>query len=67
MWFQKVCQDDVENYFSLVRGRETSSTVQRFFEIRKTLVADFNITNELGMMEGSSSSYDAPALQMKTR
>ena len=62
---KSMCQDDVENYFSLVRVRETSPTVQRFFEIRKTLVADFNITNELGMMECSSSSSDAPALQMK--
>ncbi len=62
---KSMCQDDVENYFSLVRGREVSPTVQRFFEIRKSLVTDFNISNELGMMEGSSSSYDAPALQMK--
>lgn len=62
---KSMCQDDVENYFSLVRGTETSPTVQRFFEITKTLVADFNITNELGMMKGSSSSCDTPALQMK--
>lgn len=62
---KSMCQDDVENYFSLVRGREASPTVLRFFEIRKTVCTDFHITNELGMMEGSSSSYDAPALEMR--
>lgn len=46
---------------SIIRGRETLLTVQRFNEIRKTIVADFNITNELGRVEGSSSLYDAPA------
>jgi len=31
---KSLCQDDVENYFSLVRGREVSPTVQRYMEIR---------------------------------
>ena len=35
---KSMCQDDVENYFSLVRGREASPTVLRFFEIRKNHV-----------------------------
>lgn len=56
------CQDDVENYFSLVR--EHSPTAQRFFEIRKTLDNDFTTTNELGLLEGSSSSYEGPALPL---
>jgi hypothetical protein len=38
------CQDDVENYFSLIRGREVSPTVQRYMEIRRTLDIDFSIT-----------------------
>ena len=41
---KSLCQDDVENYFSLVRGREVSPTVQRYMEIRQTLDIDFSIT-----------------------
>ena len=55
-------QDDVENYFSLVRGREVSPTVQRYMEIRQTLDIDFGITQELGLLDGSSSSYEGPAV-----
>ena len=58
---KSLCQDDVENYFSLVRGREVSPTVQRYMEIRRTLDIDFSITQELGLLEGSSSSYEGPA------
>ena len=58
---KSLCQDDVENYFSLVRGREVSPTVQRYMEIRQTLDIDFSITQELGLLEGSSSSYEGPA------
>lgn len=35
---KSMCQDDEEKYFSLVRGREASPTVLRFFEIRKNPV-----------------------------
>jgi len=30
-------------------------------EIRRTLDIDFSITQELGLLEGSSSSYEGPA------
>ena len=58
---KSLCQDDVENYFSLVRGREVSPTVQRYMEICRTLHINFSITQELGLLEGSSSSYEDPA------
>ena len=57
-----ICQDDVENYFSLVRGREVSPTDQRYMEIQQTLDIDFCITQELGLLDGSSSSYEGPAV-----
>ena len=62
---KSLCQDDIENYFSLVRGREVSPTVQRYMEIRKTLDIDFSITQELDLLEGSSSSYEGPAFSPK--
>lgn len=58
---KSLCQDDVENYFSLVRGREVSPTVKRYMEIRRTLDIDFSITQELGLLDGSSSSYEGLA------
>lgn len=59
---KSLCQDNVENYFSLVRGREVSPTVQRSMEIRQTLDIDFGITQELGRLDGSSISYEGPAV-----
>ena len=40
---KSLCQDDVENYFSLVRAREVSLKIQRYMEIRQTLDIDFSI------------------------
>lgn len=59
---KSICEDNVENYFSLVRGREVSPTAQRYMEIRQTLDIDFGITQELGLLDGSSSSYEGPAV-----
>lgn len=39
-----------------------SPTAQRYMEIRQTLDIDFGITQELGLLDGSSSSYEGPAV-----
>lgn len=62
---KSLCQDDVENYFSLVRSREVSPTILRYMEIRRALDIDFSIAQELGVLEGSSTSYECPALSPK--
>lgn len=58
---KSLCHDGVENYFLRVRGREVSPTVQRYMEIRRTLHIDLSITQEFGLLDGSSNSSEGPA------
>lgn len=55
-----MCQDDVENYFSLQRARISSGqpTVLQFFESAATLNTDLLLTSEFGDLHGSIGSYD---------
>ena len=55
-----MCQDDVENYFSLQRARIASSqpTVLQFYESAATLNTDLLLTSEFGDLHESIGSYD---------
>ena len=55
-----MCQDDVENYFSLQRARISSGqpTVLQFFESAATLNTDLLLTSEFEDLHGSIGSYD---------
>ena len=55
-----MCQDDVENYFSLQRARIASGhpTVLQFFESATTISTNLLITSEFGELHESIGSYD---------
>ena len=55
-----LCQDDVENYFSLQRARIASGqpTVLPYFESASTLSTDLLLGSEFGDLQDSIGSYD---------
>lgn len=66
MFYQKVCVRTMKRSISLLLEEEKHHQLfSAFLKLEKTLCTDFHITNEMGMMEGSSSSYDVPALEMR--
>ena len=66
MLYQKVCVRTMKRSISLLLEEEKHHQLfSAFLKLEKTLCTDFHINNEMGMMEGSSSSYDVPALEMR--
>lgn len=66
MLYQRVRARTMKRTISLLLEEEKHHQLfSALLKLEKTLCTDFHITNEIGMMEGSSSSYDAPALEMR--
>lgn len=59
-----MCQDDVENYFSLQRARVAGGkpTTLQFFESSATLETELLLTSELKDLQSNIGSYDLTAL-----
>ena len=57
---KKMCQDDVENYFSLQRERIASGqpTVLQYFESAATINTDLLLTSEFSDLHDNIGSYD---------
>ena len=57
---ETMCQDDVENYFSLQRAHVASGqpTVLHYFESTATLNTNLLLTSEFGELKDSIGSYD---------
>ena len=55
-----MCQDDVENYFSLQRARVSSGqpTVGQYFESAATLSTNLLLSSEFGELKDCIGSYD---------
>ena len=59
-----MCQDDVENYFSLQRARVSGGkpTTLQFFESSASLETELLLSSEKKDTQGTSGSYDMIAL-----
>ena len=59
-----MCQDDVENYFSLQLARVSSGkpTTLQFFESSATLETEFLLNSEMKDLQGNCGSYDVASL-----
>ena len=59
-----MCQDDVENYFSLQRARISGGkpTTLQFLESATSLQTELLLTSEMKDMQGTGGSYDLAAL-----
>ena len=59
-----MCQDDVENYFSLQRARVSGGkpTTLQFFESSATLETELLVSSEMKDLKGTCGSYDWAAL-----
>ena len=59
-----MCQDDVENYFSLQRARVSGGkpTTLQFFESSASLETELLLTSEMKDLQGNCGSYDLAAL-----
>ena len=61
---KSMCQDDVENYFSLQRARVSGGkpTTLQFFESSATLETELLVSSEMKDLKGTCGSYDWAAL-----
>lgn len=59
-----MCQDDVENYFSLQRARISGGkpTTLQFFESSASLETELLLSSEMKELQGNFGSYDLTAL-----
>ena len=59
-----MCQDDVENYFSMQRARVSGGkpTTLQFFESSASLETELLLSSEMKDTQGTCGSYDMTAL-----